>query len=160
MDLLNEEWYEGIKSRFDGKDYDIFLNPNHRDFREFKGKAIRFIAVSKSKDLYVFPANVLHFEVGEALGRADKDRNWWGVGISSSGRYSARVSDEFSPRREAELNGSPLKNYVMKEIYQGKYDWLDRYIDISYIKDMITYLVDEVDESNLSIIDRVNKGCY
>ena len=141
---FNEEWYDTIRSKFNGKDYDIFINPNHRELREFRGKAIRFIAFNKYKDLYVFPSNVLHFEVDELLGgRAGKDRNWWGVGERLSGQYSARVSDEFSPRRETELNGSPLKNYIMKEIYQGKYDWLNQYINISYIKDMIIYLVEE-----------------
>lgn len=74
---LCEEFKDGIKSSVSGEYYEIYKNPDKKDFLALKKQSptndLRIIIDKKNSDIYVFPAELLHKDAEEKLRLNDDD---------------------------------------------------------------------------------------
>ena len=92
---LVEEWVDYVKQAQTGITYSIHKNPSSKDFLQMKQEnnttRVRYIVSLYSEDLnlYVFDANVLHYEAARKLGIPYKSR----VHLPVWGDYAFGESD-------------------------------------------------------------------
>lgn len=89
---LCEEFEDGVKSSISGEYYEIYKNPDKKDFLSLKKQnptnELRIIIDKKHKDIYVFSAELLHKEAEKRLRLNDDDLIKTSVTYLGNGRMS------------------------------------------------------------------------
>lgn len=102
---------------------EIFKNPTQKELATFKAeKYLRFIAISKTKTVYIFNADMLHEYASKKLrlGYPYGGAIYGEAGLSGGKFY---VSDSFMLYHLVEKNPSAAKKLV-----DADWKWLDKYL--------------------------------
>jgi len=137
MSLFREEWKDSFKTWSRGpmakhNTVEIFVDPTTKEMLEVeKHLSLRFIADYRTKKVYVFSPNSLHWEVAEKLGLASGMEDYFqdtkllgGVGMLKNGKF--RLERLPHNVRSIAAGTKELQELVTK----AKRDWsfVDKYI--------------------------------
>jgi len=135
---MDEEWKDSFKTwgRNPGvtksKMIDVFVNPTTKEMLEAEeGLALRFIADSNTKKVYVFTPEMLHWEIAQKLGLSDGMEDYFnntkllgGIGKLSSGKFRL----ERLPHNVRNIGAGPKELQTL--VTKAKRDWsfVDKYV--------------------------------
>lgn len=130
---IDEKWIKGTKSTFKKEYREIFKNPSKEELLQLDelgiekyGENIRFIAINKSKNIYVTSADVFHTSMKREIPELvpeDFTTTFSGAGGFKRGKVEVTWwTDELNdPKHERSLYN------ICKEVILGDYDWIERY---------------------------------
>ena len=108
------------------KTAEVFINPTSKEMDEvsqtvYGKKYIRFIANSKTKEIYAFPPEVMHAVINKKLNlKSSEYFSIWGVAEKNGSKWTAISFDQAAFEEK-------VKNSIIKK----NWDWVNKFIDIN-----------------------------
>ena len=144
---FNEEFLTTIKAKYGRREpIEVYVNPTYRDFIEAAPKPpheVRFIAVGKTKKVYIFDANAgIHSEIAIDIGLYTYDEGWagsfdyknkvlMGVAKQEGERWRMVNSDSLSYWISSYPDIETWQKSYLHLFYEEDWSWVNKWIDVS-----------------------------
>ena len=130
---LNEEWFDTVQG-YGNKHFDVFRNPSQKDYSEINSDFIRFIAIRKTKSLYMWDGTtVIHADVWKIIPNNGVwsrknikmfDKQLLGIAYRSGSSWIMEESDSY------DYYGSTTRITPSTDEMKKMYKWVNKWIKI------------------------------